>query len=148
MEDSQFVEKLAISINNKCTYILENISMYFPSTLCLATNCNQQNILDGITPVLPSISTANFNAPNHQSGNFNSNNSNRSGIGLVRVDTREVKEKQIICRPRYYIKQPDVLKYPKELFHKVIYPGVQNPAFERHNNSHKVKVLMYNVDVC
>ena len=79
LEDNQFSETLSIYINNNCTHIFENISMYPPSTLYLTANHNQQNILDGITPVLPSIFVTKFNTSNHYRGNFNSDNSNRSG---------------------------------------------------------------------
>ena len=49
------------------------------STLFLASNINQQNILDGITPVITSIFAAKFNTSNHHRGKFNSDNISRSG---------------------------------------------------------------------
>ena len=138
LQDNQFAAKLAIATNNKWTHILENISMYPPSTLFLNVNLNQQNSIDGITPVLPSIFDAKLNAPNHHRWNFNSGNSNINGsIGRI-VYPIHVKKKLILDRPKYYINKPAILKTSKEFFNKVSSPCVCNPAFEWYNNVPKL----------
>ena len=138
LQDNQFAAKLCIATNNKWTHILENISMYPPSTLFLYDNLNQQNILDGITPVLPSIFDAKWNDPNHHRWNFNYENSNRNGIRGGRGYLIDVKKKLILDRPKYYINKPAILKTPKEFFNKVSSPCVCNPAFEWYNNVPKL----------
>ena len=101
MEDNHFTAKIATAIDNKCTKIFVNSSVYNPPTLFLVVNHNQQNILNNIS------------ASNNHCGNFNYDNSNRSGSGVVRGYPREVKNKHIIGRTKYYINQSAVLKASK-----------------------------------
>ena len=108
--------------------------MYPFSTTLLAACRNQQNILDGITPLLPSMFVNDFNASNKLCGNFNYNNSNIISIGVVRGDSRDIKKKLIIDSPKTYSNQPTILKASKYFFHDVIFPCFYKTAFKRHNN--------------
>ena len=68
--------------------------MHSPSTLCLAANHNQQNILNITTPVIPSILAAKFNTYNCHRKNFNSEKK-KGSLADEEEETLEMEKRNI-----------------------------------------------------
>ena len=98
--------------------------MHSPSTLCLAANHNQQNILNITTPVLPSILAAKFNTYNCHRKNFNSENK-KGSLADEEEETLEMEKRNIFL----------VVPKPKET--NLLSSNIQN------NSTKKQSPLVY-----